>query len=66
VTCREFTERLADHLDDTLPQRSDRAARRHAARCRGCRHYLADYRATVTALRALAEWNDLKAAGPVH
>jgi anti-sigma factor RsiW len=57
VTCREFTERLADHLDGTLPQRSDRAERRHAARCRSCRHYRAHYRTTVNAVRALAEWD---------
>jgi len=61
VTCREFTERLADHLDGTLPRRSDRAARRHVARCRSCRHYRAHYRATVNAVHALAEWDAVEA-----
>jgi anti-sigma factor RsiW len=60
VTCRDFTERLADHLDGALPPRSDRAVRRHAARCGSCRAYLAQYRATVAAVGALAEWDDLE------
>ena len=61
MTCREFTERLADHLDGTLPRRPEQAMRRHAARCRSCREYLAQYRATVTALRTFGEWDDLEA-----
>jgi anti-sigma factor RsiW len=60
VTCREFTERLADHLDDALPHRSDRAVRRHASRCRACRAYQAQYRATIEAVRTLAEGDDLE------
>jgi anti-sigma factor RsiW len=59
VTCREFTERLPDHLDDALPHRSDRAVRRHVDRCRACRAYLAQYRATMETVRALAEWDEL-------
>jgi hypothetical protein len=80
VTCREFTDRLADHLDEALPHRADRAVRRHAAACGSCRAYLAQYRVTTEAVRALAEWDDLEcdevldvtrllaasASGPVH
>lgn len=60
MTCREFTERLADHVDGTLSDRAQRAVRRHAARCRGCRTYLDQYRATRAAVGALAEWDELE------
>ena len=80
MTCREFAERLPADLDDALPHRSDRTVRRHAARCRGCQAYQAQYRATIEAVRSLAEWDDLESedlldvprllaaavAGPVH
>jgi anti-sigma factor RsiW len=59
VTCREFTERLAEHLDGALPNRSDRAVRRHADGCRGCQAYLAQYRATRAAVAALVDWDEL-------
>ena len=60
MTCREFTERLPDHLDDALPQGLKRGLRRHVARCRSCRAYLAQYRATVETVRTLAEWDELE------
>ena len=60
VTCREFTDRLLDHLEGALPHRADRAVRRHASRCRCCRTYLAQYRATLQAVRTLAEWETLE------
>ena len=63
MTCREFTERLAAHLDHTLPRRADLAGRRHLARCRACRDYLSHYCATVNAVRALGEWDDLESDG---
>ena len=60
VTCREFTDRVADHLDHALPHRSERAVRRHADRCRGCQAYLEEYRATRAAVAELAEWDELE------
>ena len=60
MTCREFTERLGDHLDHGLPRRLERAMHRHTARCRACRDYLVQYRATVNAVGTLAEWDELE------
>ena len=61
MTCREFCEHLPDHLDGTLPGRQERAVRRHAAHCRPCAAYATQYRATVDAIRAFTEWDDLDA-----
>lgn len=53
LTCQEVIEFLADYLDDALPWRQQLAFRLHLALCRPCRRYLASYRATLGAARAL-------------
>ena len=47
MTCREFTDFIADYLAGELAPDALAAFERHLSRCDGCREYLAGYRETV-------------------
>jgi predicted anti-sigma-YlaC factor YlaD len=47
VTCREFTDFIAEYLAGTLPDESLALFERHLSRCENCRAYLSNYRVTV-------------------
>jgi anti-sigma factor RsiW len=54
-TCAWIAEFLADHLDGALAADEARVFAWHLAVCEECRRYLAQYRATVRAARAVRE-----------
>jgi len=49
MTCREFIDFINDYLTGELPAGVGAAFEGHIDRCRDCRSYLAQYRATVEA-----------------
>lgn len=55
ITCDVFENFIQDYLEDTLPARQRRLFEMHLKVCRSCRRYLADYRKTLEATKALAE-----------
>jgi anti-sigma factor RsiW len=56
VTCREFTDFIAEFLDGGLPGPQRLEFQRHLCRCANCMRYLDSYRTSVTlARRAFAD-----------
>jgi anti-sigma factor RsiW len=51
VTCREATGFLMDYLNGDLPADVQADFERHLDRCANCRAFLAQYRATVAAVK---------------
>ena len=51
MTCREFTEFLADHFDGKLPKRVADEFEDHLSICPDCRTYLRNYRRTIDLAR---------------
>jgi anti-sigma factor RsiW len=47
MTCREFTDFIADYLSAELPEHVQRTFERHLDVCVNCRRYLAQYRQTI-------------------
>lgn len=47
MTCREFTDFIADYLSAELPEQVQRAFERHLDVCVNCRRYLEQYRETI-------------------
>ena len=47
MTCRQFTDFIADYLSDDLPLRARRGFESHFDKCPTCRGYLAGYEQTV-------------------
>jgi anti-sigma factor RsiW len=47
VTCREFTDFIADYLSGDLPDQSRRQFEHHLSVCTKCRTYLGGYQATL-------------------
>ncbi|HEU4328502.1 MAG TPA: zf-HC2 domain-containing protein [Roseiflexaceae bacterium] len=54
LTCQQLVELLTDYLESALPPELSAALEAHLARCPGCRAYLAQVRATIGSLGALA------------
>jgi anti-sigma factor RsiW len=60
MVCREFVEEVTNYLEGKLSEAEERWTDEHLAQCDHCRAYLAQMRATISALRGLAE-NDVDA-----
>lgn len=54
VTCRHLIDFVADYVDGSLKSRERHELERHLVGCRPCVSYLAAYRTSMTAARALA------------
>jgi anti-sigma factor RsiW len=55
ITCQEFVELVTELIEGQLAAASRLEAEAHLADCEGCDAYLAQMRATIAGLRALAE-----------
>ena len=55
IVCREFVEEVTNYLEGKLSEAEERWTDEHLAQCDHCRAYLAQMRATISALRGLAE-----------
>lgn len=51
MTCREFTEFIAQYLAGELPARQGEAFDRHLSLCVNCARYLQQYRETIAVSR---------------
>jgi anti-sigma factor RsiW len=55
ITCQEFVEEVTDYLERQLSAAEERWTEAHLAACPHCRAYLEQMRATIAAMRNLAE-----------
>ena len=55
LTCREMVELVTDYLEDRLPAAERERFERHLAGCDGCRAYLEQMRAMLSALGRIEE-----------
>ncbi len=55
ITCQEFVEEVTDYLEQQLSEAEARWTDEHLAACDHCRAYLDQMRATIAAMRGLAE-----------
>jgi anti-sigma factor RsiW len=55
MTCREFVELVTDYLEGRLPPAERERFEAHVEICAGCRPYLNQMRATLTALGHIPE-----------
>ncbi|MDQ3729882.1 MAG: zf-HC2 domain-containing protein [Actinomycetota bacterium] len=55
IACQEFVEEVTDYLEGKLSEVEERWTDEHLAACPHCRAYLEQMRATIAALRGLAE-----------
>ena len=55
MTCRQFVEIVTDYLERQLDEARRLWTDEHLAGCDACRNYLAQMRATITALRGLGD-----------
>lgn len=62
VTCRELVDEITDYLERRLPAAEVRRLERHLFACEGCRRYVSQLLATVSAVRALRPGGDAGAA----
>ncbi|MFY9913430.1 MAG: zf-HC2 domain-containing protein [Nocardioidaceae bacterium] len=53
LTCAELVELITDYLDGALDRETEARFVLHATSCPGCEIYLAQFRATVSALGTL-------------
>jgi predicted anti-sigma-YlaC factor YlaD len=66
VTCREFVGLVTDYWDDTLPGHRLELVEEHLVMCDWCKTYLDQMRATVEAVPATAEREDVPASTERH
>lgn len=50
IDCRDLVELVTDYLEGVLSAQETKAIEAHLRSCRGCRHYLDQMRATITAV----------------
>jgi anti-sigma factor RsiW len=55
MTCQQFVEIVTDYLERQLDEARLLWTDEHLAKCDACRAYLAQMRATITALRGLGD-----------
>lgn len=55
ITCRELIDFLDDYVAGSLEPARQAAFESHLGECRGCRNYLATYRAAIRLSREAAE-----------
>lgn len=55
ISCQEMVERTTAYLEEQLSEAEARWTEEHLAGCPPCRAYIAQMRATIAALRSLAE-----------
>jgi anti-sigma factor RsiW len=58
ITCREFVELVTDYIEGQLAEARRIEVEIHLGACEGCEAYLAQIRATIAGLRALARAED--------
>jgi anti-sigma factor RsiW len=51
-SCRDFTERVTDYLEEALDPETTTGLERHLGVCPGCRTYLAQMKRTIAAIGA--------------
>lgn len=59
VTCREFVGLVTDYWDDAVPEHRLELVEEHLVMCDWCKTYLDQMRATVEAVPATAEREDV-------
>jgi len=55
IVCQQFVEEVTNYLEGKLSAAEARWTDEHLAQCDHCRAYLAQMRATISALRGLRE-----------
>ena len=55
IICQDFVEEVTEYLEGKLSEAEERWTEEHLAACPHCRAYLEQMRATIAALRGLAE-----------
>jgi anti-sigma factor RsiW len=55
LTCRELVEDITGYVEHTMPEDERRRFDEHLDLCPGCRNYIDQMRATITAVGSLRE-----------
>ena len=55
IVCQQFVEEVTNYLEGKLSEAEAQWTDEHLAQCDACRAYLAQMRATISALRGLRE-----------